>query len=66
MQSGNEIWPVYAILQNNFLIKKLYEKCGFETSSWPFLIFKISSVKKILWRSACWFGQILIDLLLHI
>ena len=22
MQSGNEIWPVYAILQNNFLSKK--------------------------------------------
>ena len=32
MQSGNEIWPVYAILQNNFFIKKFYEKCGLETS----------------------------------
>ena len=51
MQSGNEIWPVYAILQNNFFIKKFYEKCGLETSSRPFLIFKESSVKKILWRS---------------
>ena len=50
MQSGNEIWPVYAILQNNFFIKKFYEKCGLETSSRPFLIFKESSVKKILWR----------------
>ena len=49
-----------------FFIKKFYEKCGLETSSRPFLIFKESSVKKILWRSACWFGQILIDLLLHI
>ena len=46
--------------------KKLYEKCGLETSSRPFLIFKESSVKKILWRSVCWFGQILIDLLLQI
>ena len=27
MQFGNEIWPVYAILQKNFVIKKLYEKC---------------------------------------
>ena len=47
-------------------IKKFYEKCGLETSSRPFLIFKESSVKKILWRSVCWFGQILIDLLLQI
>ena len=49
-----------------FFIKKFYEKCDLETSSRPFLIFKESSVKKILWRSACWFGQILIDLLLQI
>ena len=49
-----------------FFIKKFYEKCGLETSSKPFLIFKESSVKKILWRSAYWFGQILKDLLLHI
>ena len=48
MQSVNEIWPFYAILQNNFFIKKLYEKCGLETSFRPFLIFKESSVKKIL------------------
>ena len=46
MQSGNEIWPVYVILQNNFFIKKFYEKCGLETSSRSFLIFKESSVKK--------------------
>ena len=26
MQSVNEIWPVYAILQNIFLIKKFYKK----------------------------------------
>ena len=49
-----------------FFIKKLYEKCGLETSSRLFLIFTESSVKKILWRSVCWFGQILIDLLLQI
>ena len=46
MQSGNEIWPVYAILQNNFFYQEFYEKCGLETSSRPFLIFKESSVKK--------------------
>ena len=28
------------ILQNIFFIKKFYEKCGLETSSRPFLIFK--------------------------
>ena len=49
-----------------FFIKKFYEKCGLETSSRAFLIFKESSVKKILWGSAYWFGQILIDLLFHI
>ena len=48
MQSGNEIWPVYAILQNNFFMKKLYKKRGLETSFRPFLIFKESSIKKIL------------------
>ena len=47
-------------------IKKFYEKYGLETSSRPFLIFTESSVKTILSRSVCWFGQILIDLLLHI
>ena len=51
--------------KKNF-IKKFFEKCGLETSSRLFLIFKESSVKKILWRSAWWFGQILTDLLLHI
>ena len=35
MQSGNEIWPVYAILQNNFFIKKFYEKCGLVKISFP-------------------------------
>ena len=51
--------------KKKFIIK-FYEKCGLETSSRPFLIFKEFSVKKILWRSAYGFGQILIDLLLHI
>ena len=45
-----------------FFIKKFHEKCGLETSSTSFLIFKKSSVKRILWRSSCWFGQILIAL----
>ena len=49
-----------------FFIKKLYKKCDLETSSRFFLISKESSVKKILWRLACWFGQILVDLLLQI
>ena len=49
-----------------FFIKKFYERYGMETSSRSFLIFKKSSVKKILWMSTCWFGQILIDLILHI
>ena len=26
MQSGNEIWPVYAILQNNFFYQKIIQK----------------------------------------
>ena len=46
-------------------IKKFYEKCDLKTSSRPFLILKESSVKTILWRPVC-FGNILIDLLLHI
>ena len=52
--------------KTKFFIKKLYEKCGVETSSRPLLISKEPSVKMILSRSACWFGQILIALLLHI
>ena len=56
MQSGNEIWSVYGILQNSFFIKKLWKRYGLKTSSRPFIIYKESSVKKILWRSACWFG----------
>ena len=31
-----------------FFIKKFYKKCGLETSPRPFLIFKESSVKKVL------------------
>ena len=26
MQSGNEIWPVYEILQNNFFYQKILQK----------------------------------------
>ena len=49
-----------------FYTENLYEKYGLETSSRTFLFFKKSSVKKILWRSGCWYWQILIDLILHI
>ena len=49
-----------------FFIIKFYGKCGLETSSRPFLIFKESSVKINLRRSACWFGLISIALLLRI
>ena len=45
--SGNEIWPIYIILQRNFFIKKFCEKCGLGISSRPFLIFKESSVNRI-------------------
>ena len=46
-QSDNEIWPVYAILENKFFfVKKLYEKCGLKTSSRPFMVFKEPSAKK--------------------
>ena len=48
MHSGYEIWPVYAMLQNEFFRKKFYEKYGLETSSRTFSIFKKSSVKNIL------------------
>ena len=44
-QSDNEIWPVW-YYNRKFFIKKLYEKCGLETSCMHFLIFKKSSVKK--------------------
>ena len=54
-----QFMPYYKII---FFIEKLYEKCGLEASSRPFLIL----CKKILWRSAYWFGQILIELLLQI
>ena len=43
-----------------FFIKKLYEKCGLETSSRPFLIFKESSVKSLLQKF-----RLLIEVMLH-
>ena len=52
--------------QDNFFIIKFYGKCGLETSSRPFFIFKESSVKRNPRRPVCWFGLILIALLLHI
>ena len=47
MQSGNEIWPVYTILQNNFFYQEFYEKCGLETSSRPLFNFQRILCKKI-------------------
>ena len=44
---GNEIWPVYTILQNNFFYQKILRKMCLKTSSRPFLIFKESSLKGI-------------------
>ena len=80
--SNAQAWNTKHILLNNLgskysLVMKFgqfmqyYEriflsKNSTKNSSRPFLILKESSVKKILWGSACWFGQILIDLLLHI
>ena len=54
MQSGNEISPVYVILQNKFFIKKFYKNLQ------RILCKKYSVEVSML------FGQILIDLLLHI
>ena len=46
-QCDNEIWPVYAILENKFFfVKNLYEKYGLKTSSRPFMVFKEFSAKK--------------------
>ena len=45
-QSGNEIWPVYVILQKKIFYQKFFEKCGLDTSPRLFLIFKESSVKR--------------------
>ena len=56
---------VMQYLKMKFFIKTFYEKCCLETSSRPILIFKESYLKRIPWKSACWFGQILIALLLH-
>ena len=36
MQSGNEIWPVYAILQNTFFIKILYKNVAWKLVPGPF------------------------------
>ena len=52
--------------KRKFFIKKIYEKCGLETSSRPFLIFKESSAKRNLRMAAYRFRQILIVLQLYI
>ena len=40
--------------KRKFFVKKMYGKCGLETSSRPFLIFKKSSVKGGEGQSAVW------------
>ena len=52
-QLDNEIWPVYVALEDNFFIIKFYGRCGLETSSRPFLIFKELSVKRnlLIWAN---------------
>ena len=57
---ANTVWKwnfasLCNITKQNFFIKKFCEKCGLETSSKPFLIFKESSVEMNLRRSAYWF-----------
>ena len=60
---GNQIWPVYVIVQNKFFIKKFQEKLGLETSSGLFLIFKKSSKKDskegsmLIWTNVDSFGR---------
>ena len=55
MQSGNEIWPVYAMLQNSFSDQKLYEKCGLEKAFFNFqrILCEKDSVKvsKLIWTN---------------
>ena len=58
MQSDNRIWPVYAILQNDFFIKNFYEKYGLETSFQGFFNFQkilckkdSVSVSKLIWTN---------------
>ena len=36
MQSGNEIWPVYAVLQRNFLSKNYTKNVAWELVPGPF------------------------------
>ena len=43
---NNETWTVYAILLEKKFYQKIYEKCGLEINSKPFLMFKDSSVKE--------------------
>ena len=50
-KSGNEIRPVYVILQKKNFYQKLYEKFGLVASFRPFLIFKESPAKRKLRKS---------------
>ena len=36
MQSGNEIWPVYAVLQSNLFIKNSMKNVAWELVPGPF------------------------------
>ena len=51
MQSVNEIWPVYVILQKKKkekkIIKKFYKNCGLKTSFRPFCVCKELSATSI-------------------
>ena len=40
MQSGNEIWPVYSVLQNNFLSKNSTKNVAWELVPGPFYFSK--------------------------
>ena len=40
MQSVNEIWLVYVILQKKKFHEKIYKNCGLKTSSRPFCVCK--------------------------
>ena len=57
--SGDDIWPVYVILQNkifdekSIFIKKFHEKCGAETNSRTFFNFQESSVNHHQRRPVC-------------
>ena len=42
-QPGNEIWPVYVTLEDNFIIIKFYGKCGLEIFNFQRILCKKKS-----------------------